>query len=236
MGIQFNRTELVREVKTLRRIASEFFERDTVWALDRFRSALEAMSGEAVRKYELEVLRTKPNMGAHEAGQRRGTLNVYAGITGCWELRLENKSVEFCGLASTKIELFDAESDERVAMWRVELGAADAPGCYFHVQILGDEDSVPFPHTLSIPRLPSVFVSPMAAIEYALGELFQDEWEKAVCQLRPDQDYWRRLQRERLCGLLSWQEQRLRKSVGSSPWMTLKAAKPDGDLYGRRRT
>ena len=169
------------------------------------------LANHPVNKYR--ELRTRPNGGAHEAGRRRGALNVYAGITGCWELRLENSLVEFCGLASTKIELFDAENGRRLAMWRLEFGADDAPGCYLHVQVFGDSDGPPFPQALPIPRLPSIFIGPMAAIEYVIGELFQDQWEKAVSRLRPDQDYWRKLQGERLCCLLSWQERALKRAV-----------------------
>ena len=229
--MRFSRSELVREVKVLQKVANGFLDRSTTWTLNELKSALEALSGEATRRIELRELKTNPNKGAHEVGRRRGGLNVYAGITGCWELHPKNGLVEFCGLASTKVELFNAENDERVAMWRMELGAHDAPGCYFHVQILGDREDPPFPRALPVPRLPSIFVSPMAAIEYVLGELFKDQWEKAVSQLRPDQDYWRSLQGERLRCLLSWQEQQLRKPVASSPWMTLKAAKPKADLF-----
>ena len=229
--MRFSRTELVREVKTLRKIARPFLDGGTLWTLHELQSALEAMNGGATRRIELRELKTRPNQGAHESGHRQGELDVYAGITGCWESRLEDDLVEFCGLASTKVELFDAENDRRVAMWRMEFGAHDAPGCYFHTQILGDCDDPPFPHALPVPRLPSIFVSPMAAIEYVLGELFQDQWEQAVSQRRPDEDYWRKLQGERLLCLLSWQDRVLKKRSQSSPWMTLKGAKPDANIF-----
>ena len=231
MGICFNRTELIREVKTLKKIASQFLDSSTLWTLDRLESALDALSGGAMRRIKLQELRTRPNEGAHEVLTRQGALNVYAGITGCWDLRLDNKLVEFCGLASTKIELFEAKKCQRMAMWRMEFGAHDAPGCYFHVQVLGDGNDPPFPYSLPVPRLPSIFVSPMAAIEYVLGELFQDKWEKSVSQRRPNEDYWQKLQRERLLRLLSWQDQELKKQFQTSPWMTLKSAKPDAKLF-----
>ena len=245
--MRFKRSELVREVKALRKIASAFLDGSARRTLERWESALSATSVEVLR-VELPELKTRPNEGAHEAGHRRGALNVYAGITGCWESRLEGGLVEFCGIASTRIGLFNAENDERLGMWRVELGVEDAPGCYFHVQVLGDREEPPFPHGLPVPRLPSIFVTPMAATEYVIGELFQDQWEKAVSQRRPDEDYWRRLQGKRLRCLLGWQVRELTKQVQSSPWMTLKSAKPDGNIFldedqrraserrGRRRT
>lgn len=231
VGIRFNKMELVREVKALGKIARRFLDGSTVWALHELESALTATSVGTVGRIELRQLRTRPNDGAHEPGDRRGALSVYAGITGCWELRLEDNVIEFCGLSSTKVELFNAEGDERVAMWRVELGADDAPGCYFHVQVLGDREEAPFPHALPVPRLPTIFVTPMAATEYVLGELFQTQWEEAVSRRHPDEDYWRGLQARRLRCLLSWQERELGKRVQSSPWMILKAAKPCPNIF-----
>ena len=231
VGICFNKTELIREVKTLQKIASQFLDSSTLWTLYDLESALEALGGGALRRIKLQELKTKPNEGAHEVCNRQGALNVFASITGCWDLRLDNKSVEFCGLASTKIELLDAITNQRMAMWRMEFGAHDAPGCYFHVQVLGDRNDPPFPRALPVPRLPSIFVSPMAAIEYVLGELFQDQWEKSIVQRRPDQDFWQKLQRDRLLSLLSWQDQELKRKSQSPPWMTLKSAKPDSKLF-----
>ena len=79
-------------------------------------------------------------------------------------------------------------------MWRVELGADDAPGCYFHTQILGDREESPFPKSVPIPRLPSPFVTPMAAVEFVLGELFQDKWQEEARRTRDPQRRWRSIQ------------------------------------------
>jgi hypothetical protein len=83
------------------------------------------------------------------------------------------------GIASAKIQIRKAtdENADVLATWKVELGAVDSPGCYFHSHIAGD---------LSIPRIPSLFVSPMAALEFLLGELFQDRWAEHVSNDSPD--------------------------------------------------
>ncbi|MCY3667843.1 MAG: hypothetical protein OXH81_19445 [Gemmatimonadetes bacterium] len=112
----------------------------------------------------------------------------------------------------------------------MELGADDSPGCYVHAQILGDSDDPPFPKSVPIPRLPSIFVSPMSVVEFVLGELFQDEWAKATAGNSSEVLFWRALQQKRLQSLFSWYQSELKNSV-SSPWMTLKEAKPDGELF-----
>jgi len=122
-------------------------------------------------------------------------------------------------------------------MWRVEFGAADSPGCYFHTQILGEKEQPPFPHALSVPRLPSLFVTPMAAVEFLLGELFQDQWEQHIVGDQGDRPFWNGIQQQRLQNLLRWKQQQLDGCQGS-PWMALKKAKPlqaDGLFLSRMR-
>ena len=76
----------------------------------------------------------------------------------------------------------------------------------------------------------------MAALEYALGELFQKEWERELGRSDPRTIWWCSTQKRRLCDLLEWQQKELKKykEYESSPWMTLKAAKPPADLFQRR--
>lgn len=111
-------------------------------------------------------------------------------------------------------------------MWRTEVGDVGSPGCYFHQQVLGQSDSPPFPHGLSVPRLPSVIVTPMAVLEFLLGELFQDEWAKHVSRETDDTRFWQSTQRDILLRLLDWKKRHIQKCVGS-PWMALKRAKPE---------
>ena len=244
-GLQFPFSELLRETKALKGIAKDFLDPSTTWALDELDSNINSIWGAAGGKafsLQLQPLRTKRSAGAYEPGTRSGTVTISAVITGTWDVQplgdnpkklkaKQSRLLEFCGVASTKIELFDlSDPDHRIAMWRMELGAPDSPGCYFHVQVLGDEDEPPFPRTLPIPRLPSLFITPMGVVEYVLGELFQDEWAKAAMGDSGDLPFWRELQRTRLSRLLDWHRQVLAE-VMSSPWMTIKDAKPDGRLF-----
>ena len=238
-GLRFKIAELERETKALKTMGTDFLDSGSLWVLDKFSSDLQSIGGaneNGVCTLELQDLRTTPST-KYETGSRQAGRKIHAVISGIWKLRpLGNRSasgrkVEFCGNASTRIELH--ESDEpatRLAMWRLELGAEDSPGCYVHAQILGDSDQPPFPKSVPIPRLPSIFVTPMSAVEFALGELFQDRWARAAANNSSDAQYWRARQKCRLNRLFSWYQSKLGNPV-SSPWMTLKAAKPDGELF-----
>lgn len=242
-GLYFRFSEFLRETKALQTIAKDFLDPSTTWVLNQLESDINSLWGAAgsqAARLELRPLRTNHSK-AYEPGDRCGGATIAAVITGIWEVRpvgdnpkkrkvRAKRLLEFCGVACTKIELFDvSDLTRRIAMWRMELGAEGAPGCYFHIQVLGDEDDPPFPKVVPIPRFPSLFVTPMGVIEYVLGELFQDQWAKAAMGDSGDLAYWRNLQRSRLHRLIDWHRDVL-ADVMSSPWMTIKAAKPDSRM------
>ena len=63
----------------------------------------------------------------------------------------------------------------------------------------------------------------MSAVEFALGELFQDKWAREIAGNNFDASYWRDLQQRRLQSLFSWYQEVIGDAERSS-WMTLKAA------------
>lgn len=232
-GFRFKIAELQREAKALKAMGADFLDTQTSWALDQFSSNLQSIGGVregTTRTLKLQSLRTTPTTN-YEHGRRGGGKEIFAVISGTWDLKpLRRRKIEFCGIASTRIELYTSdEPTKRLAMWRLELGAHDSPGCFIHAQILGDLDDPPFPKSVPIPRLPSIFITPMSAIEFALGELFQDEWAKVTAENTDDAQFWRALQRKRLQHLFSWYQSKLTRS-GLSAWMTLKTLKPDDTL------
>lgn len=244
-GLRFKFAELIAELDILKTIGEKFLDPGTIWVLDKLRSNLNSVwSAEENQpiKLSLSALHTKQSPGDYEIGDRHGKPTVYAVITGTWVVRpLGNNAkkskakakrlLEFSDIASTVVELYDVRNTQtRVAMWRMELGADDHPGCYFHVHVLGDSDEPPFPKGIPIPRLPSVFVTPMGAIEYVLSELFQDKWAKAAATNSHQMLRWRSLQIERLHRLLNWYQKQL-DNVVSSPWVHMKSAKPDGEIF-----
>ena len=70
----------------------------------------------------------------------------------------------------------------------------------------------------------------MSAVEFVLGELFQDRWARAAANNSSDAQYWRARQKYRFKRLFSWYQIELENPV-SSPWMALKKAKPNGGLF-----
>lgn len=244
-GLQFRCKELVEETDAIRNMAAALLAPNGDGVLADLRSQLERACQAATRhpiEIQLRPLCTRPTLG-YEPGSRSGGSEIYACAKGIWEVRSvggtgHKPRLAFTGKASTVIELWPAEcrlceqlnGASRLAKWRIELGAHDSPGCYFHFQVLGDRSYPPFPKSIPIPRLPSPFVTPMAAVEFVLGELFQDEWPRKASEARHHPNRWRTIQRERWCRLLRWQE-RVLDARESSPWMNLKAAKPPDDLF-----
>ena len=242
-GLQFPWRELADETSSLRTMATDLFVSDgPLKALERRLERIAEMSAERDRLLVLDPLLTKPTRD-YERGSKSGGPEIYAYVTGNWELRpvgsmRRNRMVAFTGTASAVVELWPAECQwreeqeegSRLAMWRIELGAQDSPGCYFHCQVLGDRAESPFPKNVPIPRLPSPFVTPMAAVEFVLGELFQDQWPRTASRANSSHQRWRAIQRGRWSSLLNWQKQTLDLD-GSSPWMILKEAKPPDDLF-----
>ena len=224
-GLQFTISELVQESEALKKMADEYLDQNHIWALKKFISNIRSIwSAAADRPIQLELLPLHTK-SASVKGQK-----IYAVCSGIWDVMpignsRRNRSIRkirFCGIASTKFELYlENERNSPIAMWRLELGAHDSPGCYFHAQIH---------ETPPIPRLPSLFVTPMATVEYVIGELFQDGWKQTAMSNRGEALYWRSLQRDRLIRLFDWYTDALAK-VDSSPWMDLKVKKPEERMF-----
>ena len=242
--LQFPILELVSEVRALQEIANRFIDESSLWVLNHFESDIRSILNSG-RDNEVELqlapLRTRVSRGEYEPVGRKGSKEIYATICGNWLVRAlgdrsskpkgrELRHLEFCGIASTRIELYEFGSNERIAMWRGELGDASSPGCYFHFQILGDLETPPFPKSVSIPRFPSVFITPLGIIEHILGELFQEEWQRCVLEDTDAVKAWRTLQLKRLRCLFEWQLQVLRGTI-TTPWVALKRAKPERNLF-----
>ncbi len=236
--------DLVEEIQILQDISSPLIDSRFSHVLRQLGEDLEGLWDAAAHRafrWELREIRTVVSEGEYEPGSRRGARRVAASVSGTWDVRPEGPSarkpkerqkrlIKFSGIASTRVRFLDADDGASIGMWRMELGDANSPGCYFHVQVLGDQEAPPFPKSVSVPRLPSLFVTPMGAIEYVLGELFQDRWAKIAAESTGNVQRWIALQKRRLMRLLDWQRATVEKSL-MSPWMALKAAKPEPDMF-----
>ena len=238
-GFRFLSAELIQETEVLKTLSRKFLEPNSrMKVFPSFLSNLRNIGGkpeESVYSLELQSLRTIPS----DQYDRKAGKEIYAIISGTWDLRrLGKREIEFCGIASTRIELYASEnSDKRLAMWRLELGAEDSPGCYVHAHILGDSADPPFPKWVPIPRLPSIFITPMSAIEFILSELFQRDWAQVIASGNKNVNRWRNIQTDRLQKLFSWYNDQM-ENAASSPWMALKEARPKSDIFlpkSRRR-
>jgi len=163
--------------------------------------------------------------GAYQPG-RGGRERIVAKIDARWELRRVDKgTVEVAGLASVRVWF----NEGALGMWRMELGDESAPGCFFHVQILGQDEGRPWPKSVDVPRLPGLVATPASVVEFVLGELFQDDWPKEVARSRNAARQWQGVQRRWWTAMLGWQREIAAEAEGS-PWAAIKAAKPDRDL------
>lgn len=248
--IEFGFQECIDEIQTLGRVAERFIEPGSGFVLRSLVSELEnvrAHPSDAVVRWavsEQHPLVTTLSHGAYERGNR-GADRVFAELTSVWEIKNPPKAGKrgpprtfiLGGIASTRVRIYRHEPDgarREIAMWRVEVGDLGAPGCCFHVQVLGEAAEPPFPHSLSVPRLPSILITPAAVFEFVLGELFQDEWRRLASEETTAIKTWRSIQATRFIRLLNWAERVITNSSGS-PWIAFKHEYPPIDLFLERR-
>ena len=243
-NLLFQPAELLREILALQDLAAKFLDRTSPYQLEELAGEIRGLqTNGGTQTLQIPIarpLRTRVSQGEFEPlNKRKSTRPIYGSITGIWEVeatkhlvrdsKRPNKKAKptmligFTGKASTVFEIKDDESKETVACWKMELGDANSPGCFFHTFASADDK---FP----VPRHPNLFTTPMSAIAFALGELFQDDWEQAVSGSTHPPSDWRSIQRKRLTALLNWQLEQVTKTT-SSPWCSLKAAKPDSLLF-----
>jgi hypothetical protein len=242
--VRFNIAESIGEITAFAALAKTFLAPDGEIVLDAYKRALQTMRDKrhfAVQPWEIKTdkpLRTRLSPGSYER-QDNGHHTVFASITSTWGIQFVDPGkksrpvadFDLVGLASTRIALHegthDAPADE-IAIWKMEIGDAKSPGCHFHVQVEGKGKY--YPTTLSVPRIPSILATPLAAAEFALGELFQDQWPQHAARTVVGADQWEAIQKKRLRNLLYWSFKEVSRA-GRSPWALLKAAKPPSNVF-----
>lgn len=243
----FRFQQFADEIDAIAEVAHRFVSPETPQILREHRESLEGIRGglpNQERRWEItpgRPLRTITSRGNYERTPRRGILNVFAEVTSTWIIRptgaadkksYRNRQFELSGNASTVVRIFDDLENEprELAMWRMDVADNASPGCYFHMQVLGETEMAPFPHPLSVPRFPSHLVTPSVALEFVLAELFQDEWPSQVAKETYSLQQWRAIQSLRLRSVLEWQIEQLRET-SATPWVALKSSKPDASLF-----
>ena len=245
-NLLFQPAELVNELVALNGVAARFLDRTSpyqlVELLDDIKGLMTVGGTYILEIPEERPLKTRVSEGEFEPSTKTSVRRVYGSITGIWEVETANHRIRdpqrpnkkvnptrligFTGKASTVFEVKDEASGDSLARWKIELGDASSPGCFFHTFSSSD-------HGFPVPRHPNVFATPMSAIGFALGELFQDAWEQTLSGSTDAPNRWRSIEADRLKALLKWKLTQVENST-SSPWCDLKAAKPPKDLFLHR--
>lgn len=246
-GLLFEVSDLEKEIQSFPRIAAKYLAPGTEGVIQQMGNDLtNAMKysrpGVAWKVANTNPIRTRASVREYMPDSH-GELTIFAEITFIWVIdpdRSKGNSraaarFRLTGNASTVIRIMlgephDASNAVEIAMWRMEIGDAAAPGTHFHVQVLGHDADPPFPKSLDIPRLPGLIVSPLACVEFAISELFQDSWKKDSVKATSDMNRWRGVQTKRTLRQLDWHKEQVASASGS-PWTAIKMAKPHEDLF-----
>jgi len=242
--LKFKFAEFSQEIKSMQKLARKHIDTRRGWdVFGQLRSDLDNIRICAEgRKYKWGIspknpLTTKPS----SCYLRKVPFPVYAEITSIWEIepigrsRKPKPTFRLVGIASTSIQLFQEINNaapRKVGLWRMEIGDSLSPGCHFHVQIEGQTDTVPFPKNVPVPRLPGYIATPLSALGFVLGELFQEEWAKEMSRDRDELSMWRGIQKERFDRLFKWQRETV-QDTRLCPWVALKKMKPPETLFSR---
>ncbi len=242
-NLLFRPSDLRTEIEALCGLAASFLDPRS-FQLEQLAGDIRGLETQKTGTMTLEIprdrpLRTRVSTGEFEPANKSSNRRVFAKVTGVWEIeasrhRLKNPDrpgkkakptllIGFIGLASTVITVYDEGAKEPIACWKMELGDAKAPGCFFHTFASAD-------HSLPVPRRPNVFPTPMSAIGFTLGELFHADWDRALSGSGYPPRRWCSIQKERLKSLLEWQ-MALVENATASPWFAIKLAKPAAEIF-----
>ncbi len=232
--LEFRVASLEMELDAMKEMGRKYFDPSALARLDQLRYQLKALFQEGEGRWTIppdEPIRTK---ATNEYNKGYGE-SVWADVTCVWDLRRvpRTQTVRLVGIASSKVSLFRLRegNSERIAMWRMEVGDEASPGTYFHTQILGDRAEIPYPEWLPVPRLLGFLPTPATALEFALAELFQEQWAQHTSQMTGQTQLWAGIQRQRMTALFEWHK-RILGDEGERvvPWTSFKKAKPDATL------
>jgi hypothetical protein len=251
-GILFSFAEMQHEIENMTAVARKFLEPATdeqiirPW-LQQLRNFETSSPGSSL-SWQIAISRpitTIRSEGEYEPDDQ-GEHTVVGTLSSIWEIRIpklaarksmkkhsRNPNFELWGCASTRVIIwqFNPDGDLReLARWRFEVGDSQSPGCHFHIQVLGEEQDQHFPHSMAVPRLPGLLLTPMDSLEFLLAEIFQKRWRQHASQQNDAVRNWSTCQRKRLMNLLGWQREKIRTAAGS-PWTSFKGQKPTPDLF-----
>lgn len=247
-GIHFKLADLEREVSSFDAICRSFLAQDCREVLRGWLTDLKnycSSSSQYPWRWtisELQPIRTRSTPEFEPKG-RQGGFDVHGELSCVWTVvnlkpkgskkhrgKLPGQLICLNGLASSTVKIFRSNSADPappIAQWQFEVGDHQSPGCHFHIGIgrFGLQNS-----ELPVPRLPSILLTPIDALDFLLGEIFQDSWRKNVDSESGDGQVWAGEQKQRLARLLKWKQEQIEASGGSA-WNYLKHRRPDADIF-----
>lgn len=244
MAIEFNFEELATEIHAFADCAKRFLAPESLDVLRAWRNQLLGIrTARDDTECDWEITTDRPVWtNCSEPDHNRHDPYLIGKLSTIWKLkiphganRISGRRCErflLAGIASTRVSLYqgDRQDKNEVARWSFEIGDESSPGCHFHVQVKADDGSRLFPPTLSVPRWPGFAVTPIDALDFLLGEIFQESWAQALGKETDSMRSWAKIHHTRIQSLIKWQL----KAVGSNTgpgWSRLKRAKPDPDVF-----
>jgi len=236
--LTFEVDPLVTELREVFSKATDFFDTTASTILKAAAKDLETAFRVSKGKFSWEVRQgpraicTRPSDGKFEpSGGGRQT--VVGTCSWLWELKkVDSKFVAIAGNASLKVALLEVieENGEDVRSplceWNFDIGEAGHPGTLVHTQLCSVNQGS---HLLSVPRFPSVVLAPTDALDFLLGELFQEDWAKEANLIRSKHQKVAKRMRTRLATFLEQQALDLREAPGLAVH-ALKAWQPSASL------
>lgn len=240
--LAFNLKLVKEELRAFNGLARTKLTADSLVRLDRLQATLDnifrAEPG-AVLQWATSrdaPIKTKPNKGAHQPGREGKGYDLQAEIGFTWELELVGKysrqrpANRFVVLKDSSVkvrivEVGEGAKKECVAGWDFDLGNHQSPGCHFHAKYHEAEETRREVYSdVDIPRLPTFIFMPTDAIEFVIGELWQDDCERLA--VNSEYSEWYKFAKDRMGRVFDWYLMRIKKTAGS-PWMSIKTSKPE---------
>lgn len=242
--LSFKFNTMILEIEHMKSLSKKFITNNSsAIVLPQWKEKLQQFQGNPFSNFCWSIPEDRPIKTILSNGEYQpncgGGRSFFATISAVWEISAKRKPKKLrpdnfvlTGNASTLIRVYSVlggEDNQLVAEWRFEIGDANSPGCFFHNQINWElPDLQDGCSELDVPRLPTILVTPMDALEFVLGEFFQDRWPRHAMSNSGRIPHWSKIQRQRLLNVLAWKYRTIENARGS-PWTSMKLEKPSED-------
>jgi hypothetical protein len=209
--LHFSTVQIRSELNGMADLAAEFLGRQDS---QRLREASRSLTT-ALESTGVWQLPSENPLETVEAEREAGFL--FGRLSFKWDVRkLTPTTFKVSGNASTTIEILNLGASAPPISWNTDIGGSGHPGHRLHMQFRADGKST------EIPRLPSILLTPVDCLDFLLGELFQEKWERHQYARHTQTAGWTSDVRRRVCHLLRTKAECAGRPSVLTPWMTLK--------------